>query len=127
VIHDIPRERGNWDHVVVGPGGVFLLETKDYRAPAVVKDDKLHLGRFVLNGGSLRYSAKSLNQALSGSSPWVQPVVVIWGEFAQRQHEENGVVYLSGHRLASWLDEQPEKFSASRVEALAAAAMRLRA
>src|SRR5437868_4847034 len=23
--HDIPRARGNWDHVLVGPPGVFLL------------------------------------------------------------------------------------------------------
>lgn len=127
VIHDIPRERGNWDHVVVGPGGVFLLETKDYRAPALVKDDKLWLGRFVLNGGTLRFSAKSLSAALQNStSPWVQPVVVIWGEFSQGLHEENGVVYLSGSRLAGWLGEQPPKLSGSRVEELGAAVERLR-
>jgi hypothetical protein len=127
VLHDLPRERGNWDHVVVGPGGVFMLETKDYRAPAIVKDDKLHLGRFVLNGGTLRFSAKSLSEALQNStSPWVQPVVVIWGEFAQQLHEENGIVYLSGSRLAEWIDEQPAKLSVSRVEELAASVEQLR-
>src|SRR3954454_21782555 len=28
IAHDIPREHGNWDHVVVGPPGVFLLDSK---------------------------------------------------------------------------------------------------
>ena len=27
-IHDVPRERGNWDHILVGPPGVLLLDTK---------------------------------------------------------------------------------------------------
>ena len=127
MIHDVPRERGNWDHVVVGPGGVFMLETKAYRAAAVVKDDRLYLGRTIVNGGALRFSAKSLSGALPNStSPWVQPVVVIWGEFAQHRHEENGVTYLAGSSLSEWLSEQPAKLSASRVEELARAVERLR-
>lgn len=28
VLHDIPGERGNVDHVVIGPAGVFAIETK---------------------------------------------------------------------------------------------------
>lgn len=71
-------------------GGAFwtkpLEKPKNYRARAVVRDDRLHLGRFLLNGGSVRFSAQSLSQALKNStSPWVQPVVVIWGEFARGQ------------------------------------------
>src|SRR5207247_2274258 len=33
-IHDVPQSRGNWDHICVGPAGVFLLETKDVSRPA---------------------------------------------------------------------------------------------
>ena len=110
------------------PAGVFLLETKAYRASAIVKDDRLYLGRTTVNGGSLRFSAKSLSEALQNTtSPWVQPVVVIWGEFAQHQHEENGVTYLAGSSLSEWLGEQPTKLSASRVEQLAMAVEQLRA
>jgi hypothetical protein len=127
VIHDVPRERGNWDHVVVGPAGIFLLETKAYRARAVVKDDRLYLGRTAINGGALRFSAKSLSGALQNStSPWVQPVVVIWGDFPQDRHEDTGVIYLTGRSLAAWLGQQPEKLASSRVNELATAVEQLR-
>src|SRR3954451_17974120 len=29
VVHDIDTGRGNFDHILVGPAGVFLLETKN--------------------------------------------------------------------------------------------------
>ena len=106
---------------------MFLLETKAYRAAAFVKDDRLYLGRTTVNGGALRFSAKSLSEALQNStSPWVQPVVVIWGEFAQHQHAENGVTYLAGSSLSEWLGKQPTKLSEHRVEELSAAVERLR-
>jgi hypothetical protein len=119
VEHDLPRARGNWDHAVVGPGGVFLLETKHYRARALVAGDTLYLGRRPFRGGGLRFAAKELGAALQpfdARRPWVQPVVVVWGEFPQRRHEENGVVYLAGPELVDWLREQPTTLAASRCD-----------
>jgi hypothetical protein len=43
--------------------------------------------------------------------PWVQPVVVIWGDFPHRKVERGGVAYVAGDALASWLREQPLKLS----------------
>lgn len=34
VYHDIPADKFNLDHVVVGPGAVFMIETKSRRKPA---------------------------------------------------------------------------------------------
>jgi Nuclease-related domain len=31
VLHDVSLGRGNIDHVVVGPGGTFTVETKSHR------------------------------------------------------------------------------------------------
>jgi hypothetical protein len=31
VIHDLPTRYGNLDHVIIGPTGVFILETKNWR------------------------------------------------------------------------------------------------
>ena len=44
VEHDIPSERGNWDHVVVGRAGVFALESKWTSRPAIVAGNELRLG-----------------------------------------------------------------------------------
>jgi len=39
VLHDLPATYGNLDHVVVGPGGVFLLDTKRWRGDVTVEGD----------------------------------------------------------------------------------------
>jgi hypothetical protein len=128
VIHDLPRERGNWDHVVVGPAGVFLLETKSYRAAGFVKADRLHFGRTSsFKGRDFARAAKALYWALDARQrSFITPIVVIWGEFAQRHVEENGVFYIAGDSLAEWLQRQEPKLSPSRVEDLAAAIEHLR-
>jgi len=32
-VHDLRHEYGNWDHVLVGPPGVFVLDTKVLTSP----------------------------------------------------------------------------------------------
>ncbi len=64
-VHDLPRERGNWDHVLVGPPGVLLLDTKVLTAPARVSDDALRAGRQVMPGGGFRSAAAGLADALA--------------------------------------------------------------
>lgn len=128
VIHDLPRGRRNWDHVVVGPAGVFLLETKNYRAAAVVKNDRLAFGRTTsFKGGDFAREAKALYWALDARQRTiVTPVVVIWGEFEQDLVKDDRVVYVSGASLGAWLESLPPKLPPSRVAELADAVERLR-
>jgi hypothetical protein len=126
--HDLPHEYGNWDHVVAGPPGVFLLETKNLSSHAVVRHDALLAGRLVFRGGGLRGAAARLGERLAdglGWRPWVQPVVVVWGQFAEGAREENGVVYVRGGDLAAWLTNQPPRLSGVRLVAARAAVGRL--
>ena len=120
--HDMEHERGNWDHVLVGPPGVFLLDSKRYHGTAAVRGDTLRSGRLALPGGMFRSGAKRIKLALEGRlgarAPWVQPVVVVWGEFPQARHEEQGVVYLRGEELRPWLSELPSKLNAPQRAAL---------
>src|SRR6266550_706759 len=39
--HDLEYGRGNWDHVLVGPPGVFLLDSKRLHGMAAVGGDAL--------------------------------------------------------------------------------------
>jgi Nuclease-related domain len=127
VIHDIPNARGNWDHVVVGPGGLFLLDTKTSERKAFVKDDRLYLGRTTFNGAAFRGSAKSLHTALAEHRPpFAQAVVAIWADFPARHQEERDVIYIAGGELAEWLSSRPPKLAAPRVVALASAIEGLR-
>jgi len=127
--HDLPRKRGNWDHVLAGPAGIFLLDTKRLTQRAVAAGDALLAGRLRNDGGGFRAAAASLGEELEpmcGRRPWVQAVVVIWGEFPQRRHEENRVTYVHGDELVGWLNEQPPRLSSTFVRTVAGALRELR-
>jgi hypothetical protein len=127
--HDLPARRGNFDHVVVGPPGVFLLDTKRLSQRAIAGGDGLRAGRQYHLGAASRAAAAELGEQLErfcGRRPWVQGVVTIWGDFPQRQHEEHRVVYVHGDNVVEWLMRQPAKLSPEGVRAVGEAVRQLR-
>lgn len=71
VLHDLPCEVGNIDHVVVAPQGVFAIETKSFRKPKGKKDT--HRVRY--DGRALHFpdfvNVDAVAQA-ERSAQWVQ-------------------------------------------------------
>ena len=129
--HDLEHEYGNWDHILVGPAGVFLIDSKLLHGTAAAGEDVLRSGRLAFAGGGFRGSARAikqlLEQRLGFRAPWVQAIAVIWGDFPQGRHEEHEVVYLRGDQLRPWLAEQPEKVNAPQRAALVTALHEVRA
>lgn len=131
VRHDIPTRYGNYDHVVVGPGGVFLVDSKNLGGTASVGAGGLTIRRRLLDssydtypGKGTRVAAASLKkhiQRASGVRCWVQPVVAIWGSFPENVAEADGVAYVAGEHLVKWLEGRRPTLSGQRREALAAA------
>jgi hypothetical protein len=62
--HDLEHEHGNYDHVLVGPAGVFLLDSKLLNGTAAAGDDALRAGRIVYPGRGFRSSAKRVKVEL---------------------------------------------------------------
>lgn len=116
-VHDIVRGRGkwksNWDHVLIGPAGVFLLDSKSYSSTSKAKDDALRSGRLICRGSDIRGAAISLKEALEPKvgKQYVNAAIVIWGEFPQKRYEENQVTYLRSDELLGWLSEKPGRLS----------------
>jgi hypothetical protein len=129
--HDIEYPYGNFDHVLVGPPGLFLLDTKSLTATVSAKDDTLIAGRVRYPGVVFRAAAKSINTSierrLERRCPWVQAVVVIWGDFPQARHEERDVVYMAGEELVAWITQLPQRVNAPQRAALRTALDDLRA
>lgn len=75
VMHDLPCEGFNIDHVVIAPRGVYAVETKSFRRPKGTggKDDQTH--RVVYDGTTLRFpdfaTAKPIEQA-TRQAQWLQ-------------------------------------------------------
>lgn len=128
--HDLEHDHGNWDHVLVGPAGVFLLDSKLLHGTVAAGGDALRSGRLTFAGGSFRFGAKKikqlLEQRLGFRAPWVQAVAVVWGDFPQGRHEEQDVVYLRGDQLRSWIAELPQKVNAPQRAALVTALQEIR-
>jgi hypothetical protein len=134
VVHDLADGRANRDHVVVGPGGVFLLDTKSPGGRVTVKGDVWHVDRpgnphaaYAQRdlANRVRRAAIRLKQdierATDQSGLWVNAVVVVWGTFDQRIVEGDNITFVHGDELASWLGGRPVKYQPPKIEALGAA------
>ena len=115
VEHDIELDRGgNIDHFAQSPSGKrFVLETKTLNGEVKVEngllvctqvDDHEQVYRHRRLGYTVLERARILYRERAGG--WVQAVVVIWGDFAQRRVQSGRLVFLHGDELAGWLREQ---------------------
>lgn len=131
VHHDLPGAYGNWDHVVVGPGGVFLLDSKKFQGEVEVQGDQALVRR--LEDPELTYrfdAAKKIIplamevrdhlRAATRATQYVQAVVVVWGRFPAGVAGER-CKYVHGDRLSEWLREQPQRVAPERVDQFSAA------
>lgn len=80
VLHDLDTGRGNVDHVVIGPTGVFAIETKEWNGRFSSRNGRLfHNGREErqvlrqVTGGAVEVRRRL---AAAGLNVWVEAVVV---------------------------------------------------
>ena len=129
--HDVEHDRGNWDHVLVGPAGVFLLDSKRLNGTAAAGGDALRSGRVSYPGAIFRAGAKriklALEERLGSRAPWVQAVVVVWADFPRGRHDERDVIYVRGEELRDWLSTLPQTSNAPQRAALVTALREVRA
>jgi hypothetical protein len=121
VLDDI-HPRPGIDHVLVGPGGVFVIASHKPPGPGVrVRDgvlwlrngtdartDRPHvaINRHVLD------AARALHRDIrrrTGRGPVVHPVVVLWCEFPQGIAQSSQIAFVHGRDLATWLAERPRQ------------------
>lgn len=117
--HDLRRDGYNIDHVVVGPSGVFVIETK-FRSGYGEIEFRNGQGLFV--GGrqeendpllQARRNARDLNQLIRedcGIDRWVSPLVVFVGDWRikNRWRETDARVLTANQVPGYFSDRQPE-------------------
>jgi hypothetical protein len=122
VFHDIPDGRGNWDHIAVGPTGVYAIDSKNLSEPASVDASGLRAGRIRMGGATARASAARLKDAIerdSGRAVWVQSVVVVWGELKGGAVERDRVLYAPGPDVADALRSRSKRLTKDEIEHVA--------
>ncbi len=108
VVHDASLGRGNVDHILIGPGGVFTVETKSHPGP-------VRVGR--LHGGVLS-QAQAQRKAVEGIvGEHVEPLVVFSRAWVDRPlSRRKGVRVVPARMLLGYVDRQPQRLSAEEVE-----------
>jgi hypothetical protein len=130
VFHDLPSDFGNIDHVVVGPAGVFAIETKartgagtiEYRNEnEIVFGDRLIDQRALARArGSARAVQEKLQECFETKLP-VTPLVVFVGEWRVHRHPGNFVVdVLAAHQLENYFDRQQPQLTRQEITEIAA-------
>jgi hypothetical protein len=122
VVHDIDTGRGNRDHVLVGPPGVFLLDSKKPGGSAAVEGDTVRVERLdderdsyllpKLAAGMRGEAARLHREILAGAGvkAWVTAVVVLWCPFDSRVVEGDKIVFVHGDELTAWLRARPARY-----------------
>ncbi len=108
VVHDVTLGRGNVDHIVIGPGGVFTIETKSHPGP--VKAGRLH--------GATIAQAQAQGKAIGFvTGVEVEPLVVYSRAWVDRPGaRRKGVRVLPARMLLSYLRKRPTVLSAGDVD-----------
>jgi hypothetical protein len=125
VLHDlaVPGSPANLDHLVIGPGGVFVIDSKQYRGRLQLDPSgRLWHGRCPL-APSLRavsFEADQAAQVLPDPGVVVLPVVAVhgaqvpWGKVVIE-----GVLVVAARRLPSMLRALPPRLGPERIADLA--------
>jgi hypothetical protein len=124
VLHDlaVPGSRANLDHLMIGPGGVFVVDSKHYRGRLQLDPTgRLWHGRYPLASTVQAVSFEADRAARVLADPQVVvPIVAVhgaqvpWGKVVTQ-----GVPVVSARRLPSMLRTLPAVLGPERVAALA--------
>jgi hypothetical protein len=125
VLHDlaIPGSQANLDHLVIGPGGVFVIDSKQYRGRLRLDaSGRLWHGSYPLVATlrAVSFEADRAAQILPDLGMAVVPIVAVhgaqvpWGKVVT-----DGVPVLPARRLPSMLCELPAIVGPERVASLA--------
>jgi hypothetical protein len=129
LFNDIDTGQGNIDHVLVGPAGVFMLESK-----RLAGDLRVDAGKLVVRwhedpeavyendsvAARARGSAFDLRERIGGPATrtWVQAVVVLWADFDQGSVESDKVGWVRGDMLAEVMAKRPVKYTGVQLDEL---------
>jgi len=133
--HDLPAGKDwNIDHVVVGPGGVFTLETKTRskcKAPAGRKEGTVYYNGKALEfpwgdntaavpqaAGAAKWLADFVSQA-TGRKVEVQPLLIIPGWYVERLEDGYPVKAMNTNYLTKFLAGLPTRLSPEDIQVFA--------
>jgi Nuclease-related domain len=137
-VDDVDSGHGNYDHLAVGPPGVFLIESKNLNGISEVRDGVAWLRRrhdpaadracTRLEPSVLRASAEVSGaiREQTGRRVWVQALVVFWNEFPQGVEKAEKIAFVHGTRLRDYLQNMSPNLDQTSQEVIGDVIARLK-
>jgi hypothetical protein len=99
IIHDASMGRGNIDHIVIGPPGVFTIETKSHPGP-------VRVGR--VHGGTIEQARAQSRAIAAVTGTSVEPLLVFSRAWVDRpMARRKGVRVVPARMLVGHLERRP--------------------
>ena len=122
----------NIDHIIVGPSGVFTLETKNWSARGVPQDDRIVFDGKVLKIGRYQQEEKVLKQPLRQAAKlqallqpeiqeklWVSPILCFWDRYVQlTRFNPTGLQVVNQNGIGSFILSRERKLSPETIRTL---------
>ena len=133
VLHGVPVGTGDSDidHVVIGPAGVFTINTKNHLGGRVSVNNKAIYvnGTFQPYLRNSRFEGQRASKLLTAGCRFgvnARPVVVIMADSLTFKGQPDGVHVVGRKKVAQWLSSQPVVLEPDAVETIYAVARRRR-
>lgn len=121
-VHDRALGASEIDHIVIGPAGVFAIET-------VTLDGEIRIAKGRVSSDEVPHpevarKARAASEEISGLvertelKAHVSALVVFWGDFEQGVVDGEKVSYVAGSELVDWLHARPAKLSGAEIDQL---------
>lgn len=104
-LHHLPLEHGHIDHVVVGPGGVFAVETALSTALWTLNVPDARLLDAAAEAKRSAAKTRSILRS-QGVAADVLPLLVLWGDVVGTAELVDGVAVVHGDALPRWFEER---------------------
>ncbi len=117
VVHDFDTGRGNIDHILVGPKGIFTLEVKSHRGTvtfdngSLLRDGKPFEKDFVKQAWAECFAVREILAEWEIKEPVAEPLIVFSNAFVKVRGKANGASVINLKFLPSYLGRLPDRLT----------------
>ena len=117
IIHDFDTGRGNIDHILVGPKGIFTLEVKSHRGDITFDGTILHRDELPFEKDFLKqawaecFAVREILARWDIKEPSAEPVILFTNAFVKVRGRAKGVEVMNLKFLPKFLERLPDRLT----------------
>jgi hypothetical protein len=117
IIHDFNTGRGNIDHILVGPKGVFTLEVKSHRGTvtfdngSLLRDGQPFEKDFLKQAWAECFAVREILAKWDIKEPKAEPLIVFSNAFVKVRGKANGVAVINLKFLSTFLERLSDRLT----------------